>query len=46
MIALAVVGLICAITAQYFAAKAAMGFGATIREEIFKNIQNRTFGEL
>ena len=46
MIALAGVGLMCAITAQYFAAKAAMGFGATIREEIFKNIQNRTFGEL
>lgn len=46
MILLALVGLICAITAQYFAAKAAMGFGATIREEIFKNIQKRTFSEL
>ena len=43
MVLLAFVGLVCAITAQYFAAKAAMGFGATIREEIFKNIQKRTF---
>ena len=46
MIAFAVIGLTCAITAQYFAAKAATGFAATIREEIFKNIQSRTFGEL
>ena len=46
MIAFAVICLTCAITAQYFAAKAATGFAATIREEIFKNIQSRTFGEL
>ena len=46
MIAFAVIGLTCAITAQYLAAKAATGFAATIREEIFKNIQSRTFGEL
>ena len=46
MVLLAFVGLVCAITAQYFAAKAAMGFGATIREEIFKNIQKRTFSGL
>lgn len=46
MVLLAFVGLICAITAQFFAAKAAMGFGATIREEIFKNIQKRTFSGL
>lgn len=46
MVLLAFVGLVCAVTAQYFAAKAAMGFGATIREEIFKNIQKRTFSGL
>ena len=46
LIALASIGLICAITAQYFAAKAATGFAATLREEIFKNIQKRTYSEL
>lgn len=46
MVLLALIGLTCAVTAQYFAAKAAMGFGATVREEIFKNIQKRTFSEL
>ena len=46
LLLLAAVGLACAITAQYFAAKAATGFAATIREEIFKNIQRRSFGEL
>lgn len=46
LLLLAAIGLACAITAQYFAAKAATGFAATVREEIFKNIQSRSFGEL
>lgn len=46
MIALGLVGLICAVTAQYFAAKAATGFSLGLREEIFKNIQQRTYGQL
>ena len=46
LLLLAAIGLTCAITAQYFAAKAATGFAATVREEIFKNIQRRSFGEL
>ena len=43
MVLLALVGLICAVTAQYFAAKAATGFAAGLREEIFANIQKRSF---
>ena len=46
MVALAFVGLGCAVTAQYFAAKAATGFAASLREAIFKNIQSRTFSQL
>ena len=46
MVALAFVGLVCAVTAQYFAAKAATGFAASLREAIFKNIQSRTFSQL
>lgn len=46
MVLLALVGLICAVTAQYFAAKAATGFAAGLREEIFANIQKRSFTKL
>ena len=46
MVALAFVGLVCAVTAQFFAAKAATGFAASLREAIFKNIQARTFSQL
>lgn len=46
MIGLGFVGLLCAVTAQYFAAKAATGFASSLREEIFKNIQNRTYNQL
>lgn len=46
MIALGLIGLICAVTAQFFAAKAATGFSSGLREEIFKNIQKRTYSQL
>jgi len=46
MVLLAVIGLICAVTAQFFAAKAATGFAASLREAIFDNIQKRTYSEL
>ena len=46
MVLLALIGLICALTAQFFAAKAATGFAAGLREAIFKNIQSRTYSEL
>jgi len=39
MVALGVIGLICAICAQYFAAKAAVGVSAKIRSSLFSHIQ-------
>ena len=38
MIALGIIGLACAITAQYFAAKAAVGFAARLRHAVMKHI--------
>lgn len=39
MIALGVIGLVCAICAQYFAAKAAVGVSARIRSHLFSHMQ-------
>ena len=38
LIALALVGLICSITAQWFAARAAVGFAGKLRHEVFARI--------
>ena len=43
--AFAVVGLICALTAQYFAARAAVGFGTALRSELFRKIQSFSYQE-
>lgn len=43
--AFAVVGLICALTAQYFAARAAVGFGTSLRSELFRKIQSFSYRE-
>jgi len=40
MIALGVIGLVCAISAQYFAARAAVGVSAKIRSALFAQIQS------
>lgn len=40
LIALGVIGLVCSITAQYFAAKAATGFSTRLRHELFAHIQD------
>ena len=40
MIALGVIGLVCAISAQYFAARAAVGVSAKIRSALFSHIQS------
>ena len=40
LIALGVIGLVCAISAQYFAAKAAVGVSAKIRSSVFEKIQS------
>ena len=46
MAALGFVGLVCSITAQYFAAKAAVGFAAKLRHELFSHIQSLSFSEM
>lgn len=46
LILLAVVGLACALCAQYFAAKAAVGFAAKLRRVLFSHIQTLSFTEL
>ena len=46
LILLAVVGLICAISAQYFAAKAAVGFATQLRSALFSHIQTLSFADL
>ena len=46
LLILALVGLICAITAQYFAAKAAMGFGRELRRDLFRHIMSISYNEI
>lgn len=46
LIALGAIGLICSVTAQYFAAKAATGFAAKIRHELFAHIEKLSFSEI
>lgn len=43
LLALAVVGLISAVTAQFFAAKAAVGFSTKLRQKVFEHIQGLNF---
>ncbi len=46
LIALGVVGLGFSITAQFFAAKASVGFVAKVRHALFKHIQTLTYTEI
>lgn len=46
MAALGLIGLVCSITAQYFSAKAAGGFAARLRHELFAHIQSLSFSEM
>ena len=43
LLALAIVGLVSSITAQFFAAKAAVGFSAKLRQVLFDHIQGLDF---
>ena len=43
---LAIIGLVSSITAQYFAAKAAVGFSAKLRHALFKHIESLSFTEM
>lgn len=46
LLLLAVVGLTCSLTAQYFAAKAAVGFSTELKHALFGHIQNLSFSEI
>lgn len=46
MITLGMIGLVCSITAQYFAAKAAVGFSAQLKHSLFAHIQSLSFSEM
>ncbi len=43
---LGVIGLVCSITAQYYAAKAAVGFGTELRFALFSHIQSLSYTEV
>ncbi len=45
LILLAVIGLVCAISAQFFAAKAAVGFATQLRSVLFAHIQKLSFAD-
>lgn len=46
MVALGLVGLIASVTAQYFAAKAAVGYSARLRHALFGKMQSLSFAEV
>lgn len=46
LVLLAVVGLVSAVTAQYFSAKAAVGFATQLRNALFAHIQGLSYVEL
>ena len=43
---LAVIGRVCAVTAQFFAAKAATGFATKLRSALFAHIQSMSFTQI
>ena len=46
LLGLAIIGLVCSITAQYFSAKAAVGGATGMRHALFSHIQSLSFTEL
>ncbi len=46
LVGLAVVGFISALTAQYFAAKAAVGFGKELRSDLYRHINTLSYSEI
>ncbi|MCD7728731.1 MAG: ABC transporter ATP-binding protein/permease [Clostridia bacterium] len=46
LIALGAVGLVCAVFAQYFAAKAAVGFSYKLRNDLFAKMQSLSYAEI
>lgn len=46
LVLLALIGLVCSVTAQYFSAKAAVGFGTGLRHDLFKHLMDLSFTEV
>ncbi|MDE7199682.1 MAG: ABC transporter ATP-binding protein, partial [Lachnospiraceae bacterium] len=46
LVGLGLVGLLCSITAQYFAARAAVGFSTKLKHSLFDHIQSLSFTEI
>lgn len=46
LILFAVLGLTCSLTAQFFAAKASVGFGTALRHDMFRHIQSLSYSEI
>ena len=46
LLLMAAVGLLCSFTAQFFAAKASVGFATSVRQAMFDHIQRLSFTEL
>ncbi len=45
LVLLGVIGLACSLTAQYFAAKAAVGFSTALRDDLFTHITGLSYSE-
>ncbi len=46
LVFMGVLGLTCSLTAQYFAAKASVGFGTEVRHDLFAHIQRLSYAEV
>ncbi|MBE6620028.1 MAG: ABC transporter ATP-binding protein [Ruminococcaceae bacterium] len=46
LVALGIIGLVCAVTAQYFAARAAVGFASQVRHSLFSHIGKLSYSDL
>lgn len=46
LLLLGIIGLVCSLTAQYFAAKAAVGFGTALRSDLFAHINSLSYEEI
>lgn len=46
LVLLGILGLACSLTAQYFAAKASMGFGTALRKDLYHHINTFSYAEI
>lgn len=46
LVLLGFLGLACSLTAQFFAAKASLGFGTALRTDLFKHINSLSYAEI